>query len=856
MFCRKSKENDQRPLQKSDDVIDDGIYRVPQRIRVLCYSKARLVLKMTAVVCGQCLTQSDKDIINAARDLNSVKARAMSEHETLPKRWKERYNESVRALLSAARDRDDLKVQNAELEQNQKTQWDVTRPYRRINVNLHVTSTRLEYMKKKTESEEKWSQLDTNRHDNFISYWKMSDMDCFTLCHNTRKQIAEMAEHCQLSEEMIFFWWHRFYRKCSFSQQSIVFGVSASALKQMWRVSTDKLRRWAKQYLIHDGDDSSQFWTEERIQANTTNMARELHDPLNEGRVIVVMDGTYIYTECIQTDHEIRQHLWSQHKNSTLVKPHLTVCTNGKIIHGGDVFWANVCGSDTNIYRSMTDVFTLRRFEANPNAADCPFSPRQIRELLYFNKIWGHKGIAICDNGYKLKDARIRKPKDVGKNKRGSTLASHWKRTITMVRQVTERVNMSLKKWKMIGDGKVRASEVASISDYVTIAMGHHNKFSCVYQEDHVDNAVQLKRLLEMRTVIENPCARYWIPKPPRPRKKKNKNGSQAPRPQLPPPPPFDDGFKLLAQGLDKVQEWLKHCDWLQHLRLTDDDGQDLVGRQFQHRLCHRYIKFLSSNFKLKVHKVNQYVLRFENLKSKYQSSKHRTVLVNFTHVVRWRERTSSNDQNRNHNANVVHSNVVTEHDVSGVNPTTPLKEKKWENLNFSLWQTDLARLQYYCVCNAGAQMVNPCAHVSASIYLVIWTMTNCLQQRIRMSARDERIRESVTNLRPLLDRWKSQETLNKRHGVQLYCRCNQPFHGFMVQCPGCEEHFHPECIGTTEGAIMETGIHNFKCPTCDPFSILFKVKEPEEEVSMGMVPALQSVSDNETSMNVDDVDD
>ena len=310
------------------------------------------------------------------------------------------------------------------------------------------------------------------------------------------------------------------------------------------------------------------------------------------------------------------------------------------------------------------------------------------------------------------------------------------------------------------------------------------------------------------------------------------------------------------------------NCGWLQKLNLKKEDGQDLVGRQFQHRLCHRYLKFLESNFRLKVHKTNDYVLKFENLRSKFKSSTHRTVILNLEHVVQCKLQRSlrvSVDSNQEHNHNRSGGDEQEQNhnrrqdsqstDAPCVNSESRIRAlsvKKWEDLDFSLWETDLARLQYFCTCNAGAQMVNPCTHVSATIYLLIWTLTGVLDQRIQLSARDLRIRNSVTNLRPLIDYWKKQEKLMAKSGVKLYCRCNQPFHDFMFQCPGCEDHYHPKCIGTTRAAIERIGLSKFKCSACDPFSMLFKEKEGSTQEPVGLVPALQQLSGDEQSMDCD----
>ena len=147
-------------------------------------------------------------------------------------------------------------------------------------------------------------------------------MDCFT-----RDQIANMSHDCRVSEEMMFLWWRRFYKNQSFRDISVEFGVGKSAAEYWWNLLTEKLYVRARKFVVNDGPDHAT----DRIRVNTTNMAKRIHDPQNEGKTIL----TYIYIEQIQSDHALRQSTWSPHKHSYLVKPHLICTTNGKIVHGG-----------------------------------------------------------------------------------------------------------------------------------------------------------------------------------------------------------------------------------------------------------------------------------------------------------------------------------------------------------------------------------------------------------------------------------------------------------------------------------------------------------------------------------------
>ena len=249
---------------------------------------------------------------------------------------------------------------------------------------------------------------------------------------------------------------------------------------------------------------------------------------------MVISDGTYTYLpQEVQTDHDIRS--YSKHKKGTLYKPHLVVTTMGDIIHGGDIFYSDGCHRDQRIYQTMFTESYLDKCETEPESHDSVLTQSQIKRNKYFNKIWAkQRGIAITDDGYTVNDPKVRRPKDLPESaKRVPTVYNGWKRGITMCRQVTERVNTNIKRWKLIGNGKLSVYEIPNLKKYVTIACGHHNEFSCDFQKDHIDNEMLTDKLLELRTMITNPCDKYWLPRPP-PRKRQNKDQPLPPQ-QTPP---------------------------------------------------------------------------------------------------------------------------------------------------------------------------------------------------------------------------------------------------------------------------------------------------------------------------------
>lgn len=49
---------------------------------------------------------------------------------------------------------------------------------------------------------------------------------------------------------------------------------------------------------------------------------------------------------------------------------------------------------------------------------------------------------------------------------------------------------------------------------------------------------------------------------------------------------------------------------------------------------------------------------------------------------------------------------------------------------------------------------------------------------------------------------------------VPVFCKCEQPYNPdrFMAMCDGCEEWYHPECVGTSQ-KVMQS--EDWRCPDC-----------------------------------------
>ncbi len=86
-------------------------------------------------------------------------------------------------------------------------------------------------------------------------------------------------------------------------------------------------------------------------------------------------------------------------------------------------------------------------------------------------------------------------------------------------------------------------------------------------------------QLLELQTVIDNPCDAYYKKRPP-PRKRtvKQRQNNEA----LPPIEPFDDGFNQVAEGINDVEKWIQNAKWLKLLKtkLNQSHFENFVGQK------------------------------------------------------------------------------------------------------------------------------------------------------------------------------------------------------------------------------------------------------------------------------------
>ena len=499
-------------------------------------------------------------------------------------------------------------------------------------------------------------KVHTNKHMNRVSYHKLSNWDCYQLTGNTRKQIRIMAKETHVVEEIMFYFWHRMYTYTSFSRQAVLFGMSASSLTRWFRFVLKRMKLWAKQRLLNaKQEEHDQYWSTARILKESTRLAQELHDPHNEGYPCVAADGTYAYHQQIQTDHNLRQGTYSVYKGQVLCKPHIMSSMNGKIIDLKTFLGRAGTNSDTNIWRALYDPAYLHWCKEHPGHQNRILSDDDIKEGLYFWKIWGCQGgRALVDSGYHFVDDSKFMRVSYTKQPRANTLEQQWKQRITCSRHIIERVHKSLKRFKIIGGGRMLAADVDKLPDIMIVLAGWHNEFAGDYQQDTAFNDIRIKRIQQFQTIQKNPCDAYYVPEPQKPKKKqRNAEQGQAQNHQQGIPmqaqqeaeeeeeeekeeeahQDYDDHFIEIASGIENVARVLKEDPRFQFLRdfaLKKEDVQDLMGTSFMFSLCRAYMSKMKRAFWIGIHKDNPHCIKIGKLCSRWGKSATRNCIFNF----------------------------------------------------------------------------------------------------------------------------------------------------------------------------------------------------------------------------------
>ena len=87
------------------------------------------------------------------------------------------------------------------------------------------------------------------------------------------------------------------------------------------------------------------------IKHSTHTFAKRIPDSQDLGERAVIMDGTYMFTQEMQTDYNIRKQTCSGQKSATGYDSLLIVTTLGYVVCGGGVYSSDIQHPDTNIQK-------------------------------------------------------------------------------------------------------------------------------------------------------------------------------------------------------------------------------------------------------------------------------------------------------------------------------------------------------------------------------------------------------------------------------------------------------------------------------------------------------------------------
>ena len=598
------------------------------------------------------------------------------------------------------------------IEKNQDLWIQITKQYERISIDLEDVTNYQQYVEKSDRDYKrycnqppdavikqykkisaKWFEKSsiglvghTNRKINCLSYCKLSDADCRALTRLTRQQIRTLRAITKIPERKIFLFFNKLLTNDPFERQALYYGGSGSTYGEWFKTTTQILyEKWAKKLLVTDSEDPDQYWTREKVDQFTPNFVKRLLN-LNVEHLAYVMDSTYCYTNTLQCSHPLFKKCYSMQKHRNLYKPHLMVTAMGKIVNMVIAF-ADGHNNDASIYRSLFCVeYVKKKYQEtiqNWYATDYHQLNDQMRPsgkwvgINYLNTVLFRDGDrTFNDNGYRDagNDRRVKAPLLIPKtHNQLSVVKGAWRRHITSFRNVIERINKNLKRWRMLGDGKLNVYQIPNLPELWSIACAHHNQFGVKLLVDSDRNTKFANRLLAVRDVWTNPCERFWRIPPSKQQNKKTKvlrgrptgAGSALSRGDATKPKStkktkkkkqrknkkkkqnenenqdddeFDDGFTCLAIKPKLVFETIRQFHWLKRLNLDYFDGMEIIGNVYQQRLCNYYLKNLETIKLSEWHgptPEGKYVLRFSRIQSKYIKAKKRTVILCFDEIIK-----------------------------------------------------------------------------------------------------------------------------------------------------------------------------------------------------------------------------
>ena len=127
-----------------------------------------------------------------------------------------------------------------------------------------------------------------------------------------------------------------------------------------------------------------------------------------------------------------------------------------------------------------------------------------------------------------------------------------------------------------------------------------------------------------------------------------------------------------------------------------------------------------------------------------------------------------------------------------------------------------IKKIMWFCNCPSGESLINPCAHISAMLFLIYVSQKCDLKEWTKQSKRDAKIFETV------IDITAESKKFIKEKWPKKYCKCNKIYDGeYTIECEVCSEWFHPPCINQSVESC-EKEKDGWQCPSCqNPLNVI-----------------------------------
>lgn len=483
-------------------------------------------------MCGACLSIKHQESIKSTKNLNLTYYNP-SKH-TLSEKWLNRFKKKYNKMVKINENQQMIVNNHQNIVNDLQRQIIPSSKYRRIKVinpDDHDYEAELKNIPNKSS---------TTRWQNRIVIDLMAEADCLNCTGWNRRSIIAQAQISKCNSEMVFHVRHMMYKYKTREDQARAFGWTAANLTKKIDETLEQMNeRYAKSVLVNDRPMNQQYWNSDKIKERTPKfvyMLRQLDPKDPNSPIFLTADGTYQYTQQIETDQDIRKKQLNMHKHTSLIKIHIWAITNGQPICLEVTFGDGYNGDGKAFAAALNKRYVMGCMTAAEN--DTLDETHSFRNVSLCKKLLNLQEIVkigrcrvIVDNGYKLANGHpmLKMPNEAplsnDQDGQVTPLAAAHKRAIMAIRNGHERMNGWIKRYAFCRS-VTRVADIHRIQAVWNIAAADMIHFNVILTKDDENSMRLTKRILDMMHVATNPADWWWSEDKLKNKKKKGKSSS------------------------------------------------------------------------------------------------------------------------------------------------------------------------------------------------------------------------------------------------------------------------------------------------------------------------------------------